>query len=222
MGYFQLQGRFGLSEPVHSPFRRASKNQSSLVLGIIIFVHVAIILFVLNQKIKQRELIPEKILHMINLLPEKVEPMLEPKKPEIMIEPRQLQLTTPQLQFSETVLSPLNSLTNDLPYEFPSGNSGQYENIFDPKLRKKLIDAQHLNTPRKAEKSKSWTTSDGRTFVDIGDGMCLVSMPNLDSHSRGKNWGKTRCGKTDSEKMMDNVNADLEARKHPLNKKGQQ
>ena len=82
-----------------------------------------------------------------------------------------------------------------------------------------MIEAQSLNKPRAKEKSNSWTEADGRTFVDMGDGHCLVSMPKTDPRERGTNWGHARCGKTNSEKMIDNVAADLEARKHPLNSK---
>lgn len=215
MGYFQLQERLGLFETVHFSSRRVSKNQSSLVMGIIILVHAVIILLVLNVKIRQREYAPEKNLHMITVLSKPVELIPEPDKPNVP-EPRSWQLVVPQIQFSEPTQSQLDTPLNDSSYELPSEASNQYQNVFDPKLRKKLIDAQSLNVPRKQAKSKNWTEADGRTFVDIGDGMCLVSMPIVDSRQRGTNWGMARCGKTDSEKMMDSVNADLEARKHPL------
>jgi len=175
----------------------------------------------LNEKSGLRKFASEKAIHMINVLPEPVKSISEPEKPDV-IKPRITQLVLPSLQFSEPAQSQLDIPFDDSSYELPSELSHQHENIFDPKLRKKLIEAQRFNVLRQQEKVKSWTEADGRTFVDMGDGMCLVSMPQADSSARGTNWGMTRCGKTNSEKMMDNVNADFESRRHPPNKKDQQ
>ncbi len=220
MAILGLQERLNLFQSANYS-QRISKKQSPVVLGAIIFVHAAIILLAFNEKMRQREFVPEKILHMINVLPEQVEPISEPDKPEIN-EPRPLQLTAPHIQIAEPVSSPLDLPLNNSPYVLHSETSGQYEHIFDPKLRKKLIDAQSLNVRPTAGRAKNWIEADGRTFVDVGDGNCFVSMAQVDARERETNWGMTKCGKTDSEKMMDNMNADLEARKHPLNKKGQQ
>ncbi|GGY68273.1 hypothetical protein GCM10011613_10600 [Cellvibrio zantedeschiae] len=217
MGYSQLQGRFGLFESGYSSSRRISKNQSSLVLGIIVFAHALIILFVLTEKNRQRELVPEKILHMINVLPESEELISELNKPEVN-ELRSLQLNIPQMQITEPVISSLDTPIDNLPYEPPSEASRGNENVFDPKMRQKLLDAKRLNVPRAAEKSNTWTAIDGRTYIEMGDGTCMVSMPKVDSRDRGTSWGFTTCGKTDSEKAMDRVNADFESRRGPINK----
>lgn len=220
MGYLHLQGRLGLFTFGDSS-RRVSKNHSSIVLGVIVLAHAFIILLVLNEKVKQRELVPERILHMINLVPEPQESISEPDKPEVN-ELRPLQLNIPHIQIAEPVLSPLDVPLNNSPYEFPSEMSGEYENVFDPKMRQKLLEAKRLNAPRSAEKSRTWTAIDGRTFIEMDDGKCLVSMPNADARERGTNWGMTTCGKTDSEKAMDRVNADFESRKLPIKSKANQ
>lgn len=209
MGTFQLQGRLGLFRLFNSSPRHVSKNKSSLVLGIIIFVHAMIVFLVLNEKIKQREFAPEEILRMVNVLPENEKLVLEPEKPEVIVNQRPLQFNIPQIQLPELVPLPSEIPLNTLPSE----NSGQYGNVFDPKLRQKLLDAKRFNMPRAAEKSNTWTTQDGRTFVEVGDGVCMVSMRQVDSRDRATNWGFTTCGKTNSEKAMDRVNADFESRR---------
>ena len=83
------------------------------------------------------------------------------------------------------------------------------------KMRQKLIDAEIFNRARIKGQTSDWKEIDGRDFVAKGDGKCFVSMQQVDSRDRGKNWGGTRCGKTDSESMMDRVNADFESRKNP-------
>jgi hypothetical protein len=119
-----------------------------------------------------------------------------------------------------SIFSPVHADLSDyksaIPYELPNANDAKYRDVFDPKLRQKLIDAEVFNKPRAKEKTNSWTEIDGRVFVDMGNGECLVSMRKVDSRERGTSWGMTRCGKTYSEKMMDSVMADFESRKNPL------
>jgi hypothetical protein len=227
MEYFQLQGRLGLFEPVHSSSRRVSKNQSSLVLGIIVLVHAVLILLVLNEKVRPREIFPfERIIQLVQLQPEKNISISEPEKPIVDVKTSVTSLTAPALSFKDSNNSKLDlSLPqSDSLYELPDGTEGQYKDVFDPKLRKKLQEAHANRKPKKQNTINTWETSGGTTLVDMGDGECIASMPKVDSRQRGTNWSmlRVKCGKTDSEKMMDNVTADLEARKHPLNKKGQQ
>lgn len=109
-------------------------------------------------------------------------------------------------------LTPNNSLSN---YQLASPNDTKYQNIFDPKLRKKLIDSEALNRPRATVKQDSWTANDGRVYTYMGDGHCLVANLKTDWRDRGTSYREVRCGKTDSEKMMDNINADFDARNPP-------
>ena len=112
-------------------------------------------------------------------------------------------------------LTPNNSLSN---YQLPSPNDTKYQNVFDPKLRKKLIDSEALNRPRATVKQDSWTANDGRVYTYKGDGHCLVTNLKTDWRDRGTSYREVKCGKTDSEKMMDNINADFDDRNPPLNR----
>lgn len=211
-----LQGCFGLSKPGYSS-RRISKNQSTLVLGGIIAVHVLIIVLVLNERAKQRKFFPEKILQIINVLPAHEESIPLPAKPELNdlhLPP----LNVPHLEMPESTEISFDNSLNSIPNKSPPDVTGQYEGVFDPKMRQKLIDSQGINRPRAHEKSKTWTAIDGRTFIDMGDGNCMVSMSKVDSRDRANNWGYTTCGKNDSEKAMDRVMADFESRRAPVNK----
>jgi hypothetical protein len=130
-------------------------------------------------------------------------------------------LVLPEIILEE---QPALALPLDYPqsnYQLPNPNDAKYRDVFDPKMRQKLIDAQSLNIVRSAEKQKSWTASDGTIFLDNGDGQCRNSMPNSDTHSTATNWStltlNVPCSKDEGGRMMDNVNADLAARKHPLN-----
>lgn len=109
-------------------------------------------------------------------------------------------------------LTPNNSLSN---YQLASPNDTKYQSVFDPKLRKKLIDSEALNRPRATVKQDSWTANDGRVYTYMGDGLCLVANLKTDWRDRGTSYSGVKCGKTDSEKMMDNINADFDARNPP-------
>jgi hypothetical protein len=197
-----------------------AKPNSIYAIAITLAVHGLAILFLINFRHVQFPS-SESSIQMIPLKPEKVESVLIVNPPVIKFKPNIIDPIIPDINFTDIVQTDLKLIQSplDIPYELPDPNASRYRNIFDPKVRQRLIDAQRLNKPRAPEKSTSWTEAAGRTFVDMGDGNCLVSMTKVDSRDRGTNWGHTRCGKTNSEKMMDNVTADLEARKHPLNLK---
>jgi hypothetical protein len=220
MDFLQSQGR--LNALVHSRtgyFRKVSfQKYSPWIFIVILLIHFFLVIIILNAKIRRGEsFTAEPVMQIVRIAPDYKISIPEPTQPIVDIKSHNLYLDSPELDFSEIYESPLDLSIpqSDLPYQLPDQAAQQYKNVFDPKLRKKLLEAQPFNASRKIAKPNSWTEADGRTFVDIGNGMCLVSMPKTDSHERGTNWGHTRCGKTNSEKMMDNVNADLEARKHP-------
>jgi hypothetical protein len=152
------------------------------------------------------------------LLPEVKKTAIEIERPDINFQTKVVDIKLPKIDINDDSLLhiSLSDYPSDTPYELPNSNDAKYRDVFDPKMRQKLIDAQGLNRQRAKEKSSSWAESDGRVFIDMGNGNCLVSMAKTDSRERGTNWGSTRCGKTDSEKMMDSVMADFESRKHPL------
>lgn len=201
-------------------YSKINSNRTS-VYGIVVtaIIHaIAVFIFLCMNRASHSSIESQPLIQMIKLKSEAPEALIELQPPSINFQLTVIQNVLPVLDIKSSEPADLtrNYLLSETPYELPDKNADMYKDVFDPKLRKKLIEAQVFNKPRKIEKSKSWTEADGRTFIDVGDGNCLVSMNKVDARDRGTNWGMTRCGKTDSKKMMDNVEADLEARKHPL------
>jgi len=199
-----------------------SKRISFFAIAITGIIHLVVaLMFIFASNKNGVSLEQQSFLQVIKLKVKDPEINMELRSPSINFPIKIRPVILPTLDFDQSLHAELEKeySNSDIPYQLPDKNSELHKNVFDPKMRKKLIDAQGFNTPRKVEKSKSWTEADGRTFVDMGDGMCLVSMSKIDSHERGTGWGMTPCGRTDSEKMMDNVLADFEARRHPLNSK---
>lgn len=220
MAFLNIQGRFVLlgSESYKYSPRQQAKRNSIFILISVVAAHVILICIVViakNEKVSS-ELLP--ILQMIQLAPEVKTAEAEIEKPDISFQSNVVDIKLPKIDINDDALLhiSLSDYQSPTPYELPNPNAAKYRDVFDPKMRQKLIDAQAINKPRAKDKSGSWTESDGRVFIDMGDGNCLVSMPKTDWRERGTNWGGTRCGKTDSEKMMDSVMADFESRKHPL------
>ena len=186
---------------------------------IVLVLHGLVILFFANLiHIKPSSFSPS--LKMIQLKSTVVESVLVVEMPVNNFQPQFRQPVLPEIEFNKVddVNIDITQSPPDSAHELSNKNGTLYRNVFDPKLRQKLIDAQGFNTARRAKKPSSWTEADGRTFIDMGDGSCFVSMTKMDSRERGTSWGATRCGKTDSEEMMDRVNADVEARRNPLNR----
>jgi hypothetical protein len=195
-----------------------SKRKSFFAIVVLILHGIVILIFANLKHIQPSSL--NSSLQMIQLKPEVVESVLV-IEPSFDFHPQINYPAIPGIEFdrvNQTDIELIHALS-DKPYELLDKNNTRYKNVFDPKLRQKLIDAQGFNAPRIVEKPSSWTEADGRTFVDTGNGNCLVSMFKADSRDRDTNWGHTRCGKSDSEGMMDDVMADFEARRNPLGSK---
>ncbi len=220
MVFLNLQDRFTLlgSEPYrYSPKQQTKRNSIAILISVVV-AHVVLIFIVVIAKNEKVSCELQPILQMIQLSPEVKTAEAEIEKPDINFQSNVVNIKLPKIDINDDSLLhiSLSDYQSSTPYELPNPNDAKYRDVFDPKMRQKLIDAQAINKPRAKEKSGSWTESDGRVFIDMGDGSCLVSMPKTDWRERGTNWGGTRCGKTDSEKMMDSVMADFESRKHPL------
>ena len=221
MVFLNLQGQLGNLWFARASYRRGCKptKESVFIFIAIVLLHVVLIFIALNAKFKQREASVAPAFKMIYLSQEKPPDLLELHIPVVERASVKTTLVLPEIILEE---QPALALPLDYPqsnYQLPNPNDAKYRDAFDPKMRQKLIDAQVINRPRAKEKSSSWTESDGRVFIDVGNGNCLVSMPKTDWRERGTNWGSTRCGKMDSEKMMDSVMADFESRKNPLKTK---
>lgn len=220
MAISSLQGQVGFIDTGFRGYslKHRTKKNSGVIFIAIVIVHGLFIVVALTVSTKQKENLPvQPLLQLIQLNKENVAtPELE--LPVVNVQLNAIHIQLPQIDPNAfpPIHADLSDYKSAIPYELPNANDAKYRDVFDPKLRQKLIDAEVFNKPRTKEKTNSWTEIDGRTFVGMGNGECLVSMRKVDSRERGTNLGMTRCGKTDSEKMMDNVNADLEARKHPL------
>jgi hypothetical protein len=223
MIFLNLQGQFGNLWLARANYRRGRKPtyESIFILIAIVLLHVALIFIALNAKFKQRETSVAPAFKMIYLSQEKPPDPLELHIPVVERASVKKSVVVPEIVLVE---QPALVLLPDLPqsnYELSNPNDAKYGDVFDPKMRQKLIDAQSLNIVRSAENQKSWTASDGTIFLDNGDGQCRNSMPNSDTHSTATNWStltlNVPCSKDEGGRIMDNVNAALEARKHPLN-----
>jgi hypothetical protein len=223
MEIFQLQDRLILL--VRGRFNYSSRSvlqrNSPFILVLIILTHLILIFLVSNIKSKHPENLPfETVMQLRDLQSENTFSVSEPEIPNINVEIKPVQLAVPEISFNENYKSrlDLSAPPSDNIYELPHANAELYKDVFDPVLRKKLQEAHANRKSKKHDALNTWETSGGTTLVDMGDGECIASMPKIDARQRGTTWSmlRVKCGKTDSEKMMDNVTADLEARKHPL------
>lgn len=213
-------GSFGRDVGGYAPKYQAKKN-SSITLIAILVAHGIFILIVLNTKTKQSEVLARQpLLQLIQLRPE-VSVRLELEKPEISLQANSIHFQLPNIHINDPPQSPISS-QSAATYELSDSSDTKHGDVFDPKVRNKLNESESFNRPRTADKAGTWVAIDGRTFVEMGDGNCLVSMQKGDWRDRAVNWGFTQCGKTDSEKTMDRINAEMAARKQVTNKKDTQ
>jgi hypothetical protein len=222
MAIWGLQRRLGFlgdSFQMCSP-KYQTKRSSSITLVAIVIAHGLFIFVALNAKTKQRENFPsQSLLQLIQLQPEE-SVISEIQKPDVSFQSTAVHIQLPAIEINDAphILTDLSDYQSVEPYELPNPNDALYGDVFDPQLRKKLQETHANRRAQKPDALNTWITSGGTTLVNMGDGECIRSIPKTDSRERGTSWSmlRVRCGKTDSEKMMDSVNADLEARKHPL------
>lgn len=85
---------------------------------------------------------------------------------------------------------------------------------FNPNLRQRRSETRRPAASKNTKSLKSWQDTYGNEYYQVG-GQCFMSPPqNITSAVKeGKNWYMVSCsGKTESEKMMDNVNQEMKAR----------
>jgi len=217
MEFYYLQGRlYFLFDKSVKNFSKNNLQRAVLFISILFFHCVLLIAFMRIQLGKHQTLSLQRTFTIVSLPPERNSPILELPPPSLNFMTHLTQIPLPNIEIAEAPTQTMNatSIEMDKSYELPNKSSNRYQEIFDPKLRQKLIDSEVFNHRPVSKKSNIWTEADGRVFVDVGNGNCMVTMPKIDSHERGAILGFTRCGKTDSEKFMDNVTTALEARKH--------
>lgn len=214
---FALGDRFGYSS------KRLSRKTSGFIFATIVIAHGVLIILVLNSKLKPREYkTRETLLQLVELSPEKYLSVADLEKPVVIFHLNAIHNKLPDVDIKDAPIkkADVTNYQSSVPYELPNKNDKLYSDVFDPVLRKKLQEANANRKPKKHDTLNTWQTSGGTTLVDMDDGECIASMPKIDSRQRGTSWSmlRVKCGKTDSEKMMDNVMVDLEAREHPLQK----
>ncbi|MES2675136.1 MAG: hypothetical protein V4660_12920 [Pseudomonadota bacterium] len=89
------------------------------------------------------------------------------------------------------------------------------ETIFDPRVRKRLQE-NSVTTRQSSGEGQFRYDSSGNSMYETGNGNCMRANKKLDSQERGTTWSFVSCGKNDSEKMMDNIQRELDSKKGKL------
>lgn len=208
------------SSAVSESYSAVSRTYKVPLIIIVLCVHCILIASVLFYK-PQHATHPSPTMRYIKLEPERpnqIFPMQIPVIKQDAVDISSRVFPPPQLHIEETVVDYRLTLSAPDNYQLTDKKAEAYKDIFDPRLRKQL-EENYRPTRKPAVKSyESFTNVHGATVVAVGDGHCMVSMPKVDSRDRATNWGSSSdtCGRTDSQKMMDEIEKDLEARKHPL------
>jgi|GEM_PF-650662 len=217
--FFNLRGRnvYLWRASTNHYFKRKRKGASTTIIFLVAISHLYLTLIALNSQVARSHIEDTPSLQMLYLSqvasvePERLE------TPEIKLPSIKVSIAFHEVSFEEKAaldITPDNSSSN---YQLVAPDSDKYQTVFDPKLRKKLIDLESLNRSRATTKhNASWTADDGRVYTYMGDGACLVTNLKTDWRDRGTSYTRVKCGKTDSEKMIDSIDADLDARRHPL------
>jgi hypothetical protein len=85
---------------------------------------------------------------------------------------------------------------------------------FNPGLKQSRSETHRGSKRGNPSSLENWQDTNGNRFYKV-DGNCFMSLPqNVMSNEReGRNWYSVSCGgKSDSEKMIDNVNSEMKAR----------
>jgi hypothetical protein len=191
------------------------KHNSITIFFLVALLHLLLISISLNTQTKRPLTENTPSLQMIYLSKISSAEPAQLEIPSITSSPISVPTIFHEVKFEEHPVLDLILNNSSSNYQLASPNDTKYQSVFDPKLRKKLIDSEPMNRPRAIVKQESWTANDGRVYTDMGDGLCLVNNLKTDWRDRGTSYNGVNCGKTDSEKMMDNINADFDVRKSP-------
>jgi hypothetical protein len=142
-----------------------------------------------------------------------------PAEELVEIKPRinpDVKIITSQSTADSTVPKPLELLSTE-DYVDLAQNNHEINNAdslaFNPHLKQQLQQTRRVTNER-GNRSISWQDAGGNLYYKVG-GQCFMSPPqNITSSVReGKNWYMVSCaGKSESEKMMDNVNQEMKER----------
>ena len=209
MEFYYLQGRlyFLFGKSVKN-FSKNNLQRAVLFISILFFHCVLFIAFMRIQLGKHQTLSLQRTFTLVSLPPERNSPILELPPPSLNFNTHLMQIPLPNIEIAESPTQTMNatSIEMDKSYELPNKSSNRYQEIFDPKLRQKL---QALHQPS-IVKPKIQSLGIGVTLENIGDGKCIYG----DAFNR---TGKiVKCGPDEGERMMNNINEELETRKHPF------
>lgn len=172
-------------------------------------LHCAVIFFLLRDHSLEKVQSKEELIKFRLLKPE-----------SFALAPPQINLYVPHaIVLSKTDISlPEITLADPVGENKKSGKDFEDYNkngsvIFDPRLRKKLSEMQ-VNTFDSGVGLEAWVDSSGAQVVEINEGRCIKSMSGAGGGEHGINWSLPfKCGKNESDRMIDNINKDLAERK---------
>jgi hypothetical protein len=176
----------------------------SLMFVLVIVFHIFVTYFIFSRQ-PSLPLLPQEASLTYIIIPVATTPALEVTLPQMSAAQFTLYIPTPDPPAVLSIESDEGAIA------IPSGQDHMQTTIFDPRLRQKLEEARALNHARVSGADEVFKRADGRTYRELGNGNCQVTMEKMDSRDRATNWGVTNCGKTDSESMMDRVMADFES-----------
>jgi hypothetical protein len=183
-------------------YRQRSKQESAVILFLIVILHLVLIVVALNAKIKQREAAVTPAFKMIYLSHVKIPIPTELNIPVIEHPTVKASMALPEIVIEEKAQTALD-ITVEQPtshYEFPNKKAGRYKDVFDPKLRKKLVELPIKTIP----KPKIQYLGVGITLEDIGNGKCIYG------NAFTGEGNIVKCGPDEGERMMLNVERALD------------
>ena len=204
MVFLNLQGQLGELSFTRASYHQShrSKQESIVIFIVIVILHLALIVVVLNTKVKQREASVTPAFKMIYLSQVKIPIQTELNIPVIERVSIKAAMVLPEIVIEEQAQTTLDITfeQSSKHYEFPNKKAGRYKDVFDPKLRKKLEDL-----PIKTmAKPKIQYLGVGITLEDIGNGKCIYGNAFT---GEGR---IVKCGPDEGERMMLNVERALD------------
>jgi hypothetical protein len=135
-----------------------------------------------------------------------VEAVVEPVVPEVTPEPEPAAEPEPEVANTKSIHTMLNEAIRDTPalteppasMTEPAGRE-PHGTVFDPRLREKLA---RLKTYRRSASGEitSYQKNDGSTHVDLGNGKCFETRPDMAVDGRDI-WWHTRCPNSGSSEL---------------------
>lgn len=184
---------------------KAGIRPSLLIAILVFFIHLLVVVLLLNDRGVKPSSASELILQVRLLSPDKRKSVSPSIDSDIPLQPAAI--TIKNLELPAIAIEDITSKPAIAELSL------QHEStIFDPRLRKKLSDIGSRVAPQPTPELKHWTDSSGVQIVEVKQGECIRAMPG-DANARGDNWSLSfKCGKSEGEQMIDSINADMAER----------